>query len=575
MTAWDDGGVAWRSGSWTLERRGDELADLAYAGRRVLRSVRAVVRDADWNTADWLVDEPVDRDGVLRIPVRSQGYGSDIRGDVVVEVRDRTLSVTFDAVSHAAFSTNRTGLVVLHPPGVGGAPLRVRHPDATVSDTAFPVAISAHQPVFDVAGLEWCDDGLDIRVDFSGDVFEIEDQRNWTDASFKTYSRPLALPFPYALAPGERVRQRIDVTVGLRSATADPGPAAEAPGIRLLPAGIFPTVGAAASTAPDPEPPLPPARGDLLVELDLAAANWRAALSRAARRGVPLDVRLTLPHPDPAALADVAEALRGVRLARIAIFHPFFHVSDAESVRALRTALDAAGLTVPVVGGSRSHFTELNREHARMPDDLREIVTTVTPLFHALSSAQLIESVAMQRLVAEQTVAHARGLPVRIGPVTLRPRFNDVATAPQSRPHLPDLSRGYGAQYTGAVDPRQSTRELAAWTVASAAALCIAGVAGVAYYEEWGPRGIRDDSGAAYPVAEVLDALAALAGAELLTGESPDGLLWALGARMPTGTVVLAANLHRAERTLSLRVDGAAPVSVRLAPLSWTCVRPG
>ena len=28
----------------------------------------------------------------------------------------------------------------------------------------------------------------------SGDSFEMEDHRNWTDASFKTYVRPLALP---------------------------------------------------------------------------------------------------------------------------------------------------------------------------------------------------------------------------------------------------------------------------------------------------------------------------------------------------------------------------------------------
>jgi len=30
----------------------------------------------------------------------------------------------------------------------------------------------------------------------------MEDQRNWTDASYKTYVRPLALPWPYTLATG-------------------------------------------------------------------------------------------------------------------------------------------------------------------------------------------------------------------------------------------------------------------------------------------------------------------------------------------------------------------------------------
>ena len=42
---------------------------------------------------------------------------------------------------------------------------------------------------------------------FEGEVFEMEDQRNWTDASFKTYGTPLTRPFPVEFHPGERVRQ--------------------------------------------------------------------------------------------------------------------------------------------------------------------------------------------------------------------------------------------------------------------------------------------------------------------------------------------------------------------------------
>ena len=34
----------------------------------------------------------------------------------------------------------------------------------------------------------------------------MEDQRNWTDASYKTYVRPLALPWPYTLAKGTDAR---------------------------------------------------------------------------------------------------------------------------------------------------------------------------------------------------------------------------------------------------------------------------------------------------------------------------------------------------------------------------------
>ena len=42
----------------------------------------------------------------------------------------------------------------------------------------------------------------------------MEDQRNWSDASYKTYVRPLARPWPYTLPKGEKVPQavRLDVT---------------------------------------------------------------------------------------------------------------------------------------------------------------------------------------------------------------------------------------------------------------------------------------------------------------------------------------------------------------------------
>jgi D-apionolactonase len=41
----------------------------------------------------------------------------------------------------------------------------------------------------------------------------MEDQRNWTDASFKTYSTPLELPFPVEVAAGERIFQRVVLSI--------------------------------------------------------------------------------------------------------------------------------------------------------------------------------------------------------------------------------------------------------------------------------------------------------------------------------------------------------------------------
>ena len=552
MTWWAEG-MPWRSGRWSLELRGDELADVAIDGRVVLRSIRAVVRDADWDTADLVVDRVQTRDETLMLHVRSAGLGSSFTGVVRVEARQAQLRVILDLESAAAFATNRTGLVVLHPPTLAGTAVEVRHPDGTLTRSAFPREISPHQPVRDVAALTWQVDGATVDVAFDGDVFEMEDQRNWTDASFKTYSRPLDLPFPYRVSAGGRVRQSVAVSVAGELAPAPPA----SDTITLRPGGAFPEILLGAATAPDPAPPVEPLGNGVLVELDLRVPSWRAALARAAGSAAPLDVRIT-GIEDAAETDAAATALRGLDVRRVGAFASAgaaAHVSDADTVAALRAALDRAGVTVPVVGGSRSHFTELNRERHRLPSDLDGVTTTVAPLFHATGTEQLVESLEMQRLVARQAVAAAGGVPVHLGPVALRPRFNNVATRPTPTSPATDLSEGYGAHLTGTPDERQGAPELAAWTVASAAALAVPGVASLAYFEEWGPRGIRSSDGGDLPVAAAIRALGDGDGGELLWGDSPDGLVWAIGRRS-SATTILAANLDRRPRSVTLEVAG-------------------
>ena len=593
---WDGASATpWRSGRWSLELRDDEFADIAYDGHVVLRSARAVVRDRNWDTAGLIVDRVDGSDLALTLHVHSTGLGADLSGIVRAEVRGPgRLRVLTDLESRTEFATNRTGLVVLHPPELAGAGLHVRHADGTVAHSRFPERISPHQPALDIAGLSWSHEGLEVDVRFTGDVFEMEDQRNWTDASYKTYSRPLALPFPYTLAAGERVVQAVDIDVSGTPAAADPDPVAR---IRLEEGPPLPAIGVSASTAPDPAPADRwPADGGgwpatVLVELDLATRNWRAALDRAAGRHPadpsrrspserprdeatprPLDVRFVLDESDPASIDEAVHALRGLPIARVTAFPPTGparHVSDLDAIARLRHALAEAGLDIAVVGGVRSHLTELNREHHRLPRGLDGIVFSSTPLFHSLSTAQLVESLPMQRIVATQGVSIAAGIPVHIGPISLRPHFNDVATTPPPMPEHDDLRDGYGSALLDAVDARQWAPQLAAWTVASAAALAVPGVATLAYFEEWGPRGVRTADGTALPVLAAVSALAALAGAPGLRGDSPDGLVWALGARTAGSDTVLVANLDVHPRRVEVELPNGTTRTAEVPPGSF------
>lgn len=458
-------------GDWTFDRRADEIADLAWRGVVVLRSIRAVVRDADWATATPVISHVDHGPESLALHLTWTDLGADIAGVVTVRADDGALTVSFDAESHAAFRTNRAGLVVLHPHRLAGTPLQVAHASGGHEATAFPRAVSAHQPVFDIAGLAWAVDGVEVDLVFRGDVFEMEDQRNWTDASYKTYSRPLDLPFPYDLAAGERVAQSVTVRAG-GTPTADGSRGADR--IELHAGGAFPEIVVGAASAPEPAPSAADA-GALLLELDLSAPNRRAALARAAGTAAALDVRLIAPPAADApwgtkipgavsgtelaaALGSAVRELAGLPVRRVGVFDPVSHISEPALVAALRVAFADAGLSPVLVGGTRSHFTELNREQDRVPADVDAVAFGLTPLFHTLGDEQLFESVAVQRVLAAQAVEIAGDRPVHVGPVTLRARFNNVATRREPAPARGDLSEGYGPQFTGFPDPVRPRR---------------------------------------------------------------------------------------------------------------------
>lgn len=561
---WRDDAIEWKSSPWSLELRGDELAEIRHRGKMILRGVRAAVRDHGWLTVPVHVeDHSLSRTGMV-LRLRHEGLGAHLTSELTVASEGAQLRISWDAENQIAFDTNRTGLVVLHPASDAGSSVTVLHDDGFIQQTMFPRAISPHQPIKGIREMRVDSQTSSTTLRFEGDIFEMEDQRNWTDASFKTYSRPLALPFPYPLRRGERVRQSITISVEGEVASVDAR--ADEP-IALYPAGDFPVIGVEASTAPDPGS-LSADGSFRVVELDLATPAWPAALRRAGADGLPLDLRVVTDGA-PEALASVAAALRAHDVRSVSPFDALLHVSTASTVAAMRDALDRAGISAPVVGGTRSHFTELNREIHRLPEGLDAITFTTTPLFHTLDTEQLIEAVPIQRLIAEQAVELAGGAPIHIGPVALRPRFNNVATTPEPAPTRTDLAEGYGAQFTGASDPRQHARELAAWTIASAAALAIPGVATISWFETWGPRGIRGRDGEPTPAAAAIDALTTLTGRALLSGASPDGLVWAIGARSTGDDVILVANLSPRSRLVPVQVDDGPVHESDLGPGTW------
>jgi hypothetical protein len=291
-----------------------------------------------------------------------------------------------------------------------------------------------------------------------------------------------------------------------------------------------------------------PTAAALLAELDLRQpgrwARLATALAEAEAWRAALDVRLIT--DDPRHITEAVDRLAGHPVCRIGVFDPASHVTESN----IWTALTDQTARLPgasLVGGTRAHFTELNRTLDRLPADIPELTFSITPQMHAIEREHIVDSIAVQRQVAENAVRLGGGRPLHIGPITLKPRFNAVATTPD----LPVVPVGdqLSAERT---DQRQSTAFAAGWMVASIHALAIGGVTSLTYFETVGPRGLcLTGHGPAYPTYHLVKGLISVVTGKRIEVERelPDGVAL-LAASTRQGTMVIASNISRTTHRL-------------------------
>ena len=262
----------------------------------------------------------------------------------------------------------------------------------------FPTTISPHQPFLNLQTMRWQPaSGSVWQLDFSGDVFETEDQRNWTDASFKTYSTPLTQPFPVTVQAGDEVRQRVVFRPSTQALSTQPT------------ASIIPKPDQSV-TAPQPDrlrigvgqwaggPPLTPAEAALLRRLQLShlradvffsLPGWQERLANAVvdaqQLAVPLELAVFFGNDPLAELAQLRDFVQkqAVPVRTMLLFDaPTLTTSDQllqTVVPVLRT--EWPGLLIG--GGTDDNFAELNRN--RFDFGLVDFVSySINPQVHAL-----------------------------------------------------------------------------------------------------------------------------------------------------------------------------------------------
>ncbi len=468
---------------------------ISYGDAEILRKIYFALRDSNWVTIDFDVTnhQLVDTGSGFRITYTATNHvaGKNVfRWNVeIIGTSDGRLTFEVDGIALAAFTRNRAGICVLHT--LPGSEVVITRPDGSTYQTYFAREVSPHQPYLNIRKFEWETVGqVRAQLEFEGDVFETEDQRNWSDASFKTYSTPLSVPYPVTLKAGDKVRQKVTFSI------QDTGlPKKHEIGVVNVfyydDKFTFPSIGADFGGRKLAEPgdvqQLTHLKFDhLRIELDLQKADWHSKLKDGVAEAKSISADVFLHLVLGTSFEEQWKEFRGRIDSSILASVKAVAISPSDRKANMQLLLDHMLPRVTqlfpgakIGAGFTSYFTELNRNRFDY-SGLDFVTYSSNPQVHAKDTNTIIENLPAQLDVVQSALALSNQTPVRVGPVTLRPRFN-----PDAKPGSEVEEAGLPYKY----DPRQASKMAAGWMLASIGYLAEGGAESLTLLESHGMAG--------------------------------------------------------------------------------------
>jgi D-apionolactonase len=493
-----------KAGALSVDYASGGLRNIRVGTREVVRMIYFTLRDHNWGT---VIPEIKNEKISIQPDAFNITFEAVYREESINFIFKCAISgspdnvITFDIEGRALFEfrTNRTGFCLLHPvEGCAGKPCEVTHSDGTRENFKFPELISPHQPVKDISGMQWeIGDNLKAEVKFEGEIFEMEDQRNWTDDSFKTYCRPLDLPFPFTLEKGDIVKQRIVLSLSGVVPVADAHPE------------VYRFTYDEKVTFPMPrlgigQPQSMPALSEKEAELIRMAGfdyydirvvfenSWISELKSSVEEAIALHlaIRLRLKFTDNYEIEigqiDQVLGTKKQLIKSILILQAGKLVTSDEFIQKMLDPLRSVFPNVHIGAGTLGFFTGLNRNRINNPD-IDFISYSINPQVHAFDNRTLVENLNGQSATVRSARAIAAGKPVQISAVTFKMQKNPASISGE-------------VKISNRIDPRQMSLFGAGWTLASIKQLAEAGAVAVTYFETIGEMGIiQGDSGSKHP----------------------------------------------------------------------------
>jgi hypothetical protein len=571
-----------QAGPLSLQYSNGSLWNIRLGEEEAVRRIYLVFQDINWTSRPFEILEEnwniADDHFSAELQVRGSKDAENFEASLkIVGTPAGEIKYAFSGSTSADFMRNRLGLCLLHPiADLSGKPCKLSLSGGTKIISAFPKDISPSQPFKNLSGISHAlNNGQTFEVKFKGEVFETEDHRNWSDASYKTYCTPIELPFPVSVSKGEQVEQEINISIsGSVSRT-------EKPIKRKI------TVNVSEKEVSLPDLGLNIAKdfsevdhnefsqlgiNHLRLNLDLedfSELDFSRAIGLAKQLNLKLDLALKA-----ATVGDLTEFIESSHeliseVRNLLIFSKSHKVTPEEFIAAAREQL---GAEQSISAGTDLYFTEINRGTPVVPG-IDQINFSLNPQVHSFDDRTLIQNLATQEVIAVNAARIAGDKSISVGPITLRPRFNPNATQPDR-----DVSND---SLPASVDARQRTWFTEAWTAISIKYLTqSSAINSATYFESVGWKGIREstlgskdpknflsEAGEAFPVWNLFSSLKGFSKSRLSTSNGPE-VVDSLVIKNSTKTRLILANFS--SEAQQVHFQGIDLTPVELPPSSTT-----
>ncbi len=497
-----------------------EAGDLRYlklGNKEIIRRVYVAVRDQNWGTVAGVISneqikQNADSFEISYESIHQQGEIAFVWNALIRGASNGHITFEMNGEALSSFLRNRIGFCVLHPiRECMGVEATIKHVDSSSDQKLFPVDVAPQRvingviqpvhPFSEMRSLRYAlTPEVQAKLQFSGDIFEMDDQRNWIDASYKTYCTPLRLPWPVEIKKGDKVQQSIGLNLdgSLPNAEVDSSPAVTisiATDKTSLPKiGLCVASHGGELSKRELERLRKLKLSHLRVDLNLSEEYQKTlerAISEVKALGVRLELALTLSANAEAELYSLVKHLRDVPILNVLIFHAAELCTSERWITLVRDVFKAKGIHVPMYGGSNAYFTHINAE--KPPANVLDgVVYSINPQVHAFDNSSMIETCEAITSTIQTAKTFLEGKSLAISTTTLKPRYNPYDKRKRAAPsdELPPQ-----------VDVRQLSLFGAAWTLGSLKYMAESGeLEYVTFYETSGWRGLMErESGSPLP----------------------------------------------------------------------------